>query len=212
MSVSLLEAAEPCGILLFAPGAGGALEHYRRLLASANAAGFIVAAPEHEPADVHTEDILRERVTALRAPLDAIGRPDLPVVASGHSLGGFAALCLAGAHPSDPEGAQIDVPSEPRVSRVVVLAPAMRWFDQPGALADVTVSITAFVGARDVVTPHESAGLLRSAPGGVDLRRYDDAGHMDFMSPVPPDTEPTPGLDQEAFFQRFAEDFVASLR
>lgn len=209
MTTTILQADDPRGILLFAPGAGGDPTRYARLLEAANAAGFIVASPAHELAESYPDEVLRERVTALREPLAALGREDLPVVAAGHSLGGFAALCLAGGRPRDRGGRLIDVPAEPRVSRAIVLAPAAGWFGGPDALSDVAVPLTVMVGSEDDVTPPESADVLREA-ASVDLHRYDGVGHFDFMSPLPENKEPVVD-DHEAFQERFVTDFVTAL-
>lgn len=211
MTPILLTSDDPRGILLFAPGAGGDPSRYERLLRAAADAGFIVAAPAHHLTEIFTDDVVRERVSALRVPLTEIGRDDLPVVAAGHSLGGCAALCLAGAQPRNRQGEAFEVPSEPRVSRVIVLAPAAGWFAGPDALDEVTVPITAFVGSEDDVTPPESAEVLRPAPAGLDLRRHEGVGHFDFMSPLPSNKVPTPGLDHDAFQDRFVAEFVAAL-
>jgi len=201
---------EPRGVLLFAPGAGGDPSRYERLLATANQAGFIVASPEHEPAEAYPDEVVRERVTALRAPLDSLGRDDLPVVVAGHSLGGCAALCLAGGRPFNRQAQPIDMPVEPRVTRAVLLAPALDWFLGPDSLAGVTVPLTALVGAEDSVTPATTAELLRSARAPLDLTTYEGVGHFDFMSPLPPGKEPVVGSHEE-FLERFLADFVAAL-
>lgn len=201
---------DPRGILLFAPGAGGDPTRYERLLAAANEAGFIVASPAHEPAESYPDEVLRERVSALRAPLSEIDRDDLPVVAAGHSLGGFAALCLAGGRPRARDGRLIEVPTEPRVTRAVLLAPATGWFSGLDGLSDVTVPLVVFVGSEDDVTPPETAKLLREAPVAVDLRRHEGVGHFDFMSPLPPNKEPVVD-DFDAFQERFVADFLAAL-
>lgn len=206
----LLENDDPRGILLFAPGAGGDPTRYERLLAAANAAGFVVASPRHELAETFTDAEVRERVVGLRALLDDVALVDLPVVAAGHSLGGFAALCLAGAHPRNRSGDPVEVPTEPRVARVVALAPATGWFSGPGALDDLTVPLTVLVGSRDEVTPPATAEVLRAAAGPVDLRSYDGVGHFDFMSPLPENKEPVVA-DHAAFTERLAADFVAAL-
>jgi pimeloyl-ACP methyl ester carboxylesterase len=211
MTVTLLPADDPRGILLFAPGAGGDPTRYERLLTSAHKAGFIVASPSHDLTETFADAIVRERVVALGAALLKIDRDDLPVVAAGHSLGGCAVLCLAGAKPRNRAGERFDVPSEPRVSRVVVLAPATDWLSGPDALDEVSVPVTVFVGSEDDVTPPESAEVLRAAPAGFDLRTYEGVGHFDFMSPLPSNKVPTPGLDHDAFYERFTEDFIATL-
>lgn len=211
MTAILLASDDPCGILLFAPGAGGDPTRYERLLHAANDAGFVVASPSHGLTERFSDDVVRERVSALVAPLADIGRDDLPVVAAGHSLGGCATLCLAGARPRNRQGETFDVTVESRVSRVVVLAPATGWFSGPDAFEGFTVPITAFVGSQDVITPPRTAELLRTAPVGADLRTYDGVGHFDFMWPLPSNKVPTPGLDHDAFYERFTRDFVAAL-
>ncbi|GAA3530203.1 hypothetical protein AFL01nite_00220 [Aeromicrobium flavum] len=198
------------GILLFAPGAGGDPTRYERLLTAANEAGFIVAAPAHDLAESYPDDVLRGRVAALQALLSEIARDELPVVAAGHSLGGFAAVSLAGGRPRDLDGRLIEVPSVPRIAKVVVLAPAAGWFRGPDALTDVTVSVTAFVGSEDDVTPPESAEVLSAALAGLDLRRYEGVGHFDFMAPLPPNKVPVVD-DHDAFYERFTQHFVAAL-
>lgn len=209
MTATILQADDSRGILLFAPGAGGDPTRYARLLEASNAAGFIVASPAHELAESYPDEVLRERVSALREPLAELGRDDLPVVVAGHSLGGFAALCLAGGHPRDRDGRLIEVAAEPRVSRAIVLAPAAGWFVGRDALADVTVPLTVMVGSEDDVTPPESAEVLRAATS-MDLRRYEGVGHFDFMSPLPENKEPVVD-DHDAFQERFVADFVRAL-
>lgn len=211
MSAISLTPEDPRGILLFAPGAGGDPTRYRRLLDAAADAGFLVHAPEHELTETFSDDVVRRRVDALVAPLAGLDRDDLPVVAAGHSLGGCAALCLAGARPRTRAGEPFEVPTEPRVSRVVVLAPATGWFAGPDALDAVTAPVTAFVGSEDTVTPPESAELLRPAPAGLDLHSYDGVGHFDFMSPLPSNKVPTPRLDPDAFYEVFLRDFLAAI-
>lgn len=201
---------DPRGIVLFAPGAGGDPSRYERLLAATNEAGFIVASPEHELAESYPDEVVRERAAALRAPLDSIAREDLPVVAAGHSLGGCAALCLAGGRPVNRQGHAFEVPREPRVERVVLLAPALDWFRGPDSLTEVTVPLVALVGSEDDVTPAGTADLLRAAPAPLDLRTYDGVGHFDFMSPLPAGKEPVVA-SHDAFYARFMADFVAAL-
>ncbi|MTB87556.1 hypothetical protein H9L21_05625 [Aeromicrobium senzhongii] len=211
MTSILLTSEDPRGILLFAPGAAGDPTRYERLLTSANEAGFIVASPEHDLDETFSDEVVRERVTALAAGLEGLGHEDLPVVAAGHSLGGCAALCLAGVRPRNSQGAVIDVPREPRVGRVVVLAPATGWFEGRDALDDLSVPITVFIGAKDDVTPPDTAEVLWPAPTWLELRTYEGVGHFDFMWPLPENKVPTPGLDHEEFYERFIADFVTAL-
>ena len=117
------------------------------------------------------------------------------MVAAGHSVGGWAALCLAGAQPWDRTGRPIPVPAEESVTRLILLAPTVGWFQAPGALAEVEVPISVFAGAKDSITAASTAELLRSAPATVDIHVYENAGHFDFMTDLPPTMTPTPGLD-----------------
>ncbi|RRO16881.1 hypothetical protein EIL87_11335 [Saccharopolyspora rhizosphaerae] len=201
------------GILLFGPGAGGDPARYQRLLTAASEAGFTVAAPEHERFDGRavTDEQMRDRAVGLKAALAEVDRGDLPVVAAGHSAGGWAALCLAGAQPWGRDRRPVEVPVEPRISRLVLVAPTLEWFRGPGALDEVTADVVAMVGAEDRVTPPENADLLRGAPVRTDVRTYQGVGHLDFLSSPPPGVGTTPGLDHEAFLDRLTTDFVAAL-
>ncbi|TNC29644.1 alpha/beta hydrolase [Amycolatopsis alkalitolerans] len=213
MDVTLIEAESPRGIVLFGPGAGGAPDRYRHVLEAAAADGYTVAAPIHERFDGRTvtDDQMLERADGLQTALAAVDRPDLPVVAAGHSAGAWAALCLAGALPCGRDRQPLEVPAEPRVSRLVLLAPTVGWFQGSGALDRVTVPTTVFVGSSDVVTPPSSAELLRAVRGSVEIRSYDGVGHLDFMCDLPPGVQPTAGLDHNAFLDRLAADFVRAL-
>lgn len=205
----------PRGIVLFGPGAGGDPGRYATLTGALRAAGWDVLAPPAErfsPATVTTAQ-LRARVEALHGALAA--HPDrdaLPVVAVGHSIGGWAALCLAGARPRTRDGGPIPVTPEPRLSRVVAIAPPVGWFAAPGALADVTVPVAVHVGAADTVTPPSSTELLRAAPGPVTVTVHERVGHFDVaMTELPPGERPAAGLDHAAFLEGLAAAVVADL-
>lgn len=213
MTATIVEHSDPRGILLFGPGAGGSPTRYQRLLDAASAAGFLVVAPIHERFDGRsvTDAQMRERAVGLKASLDQADRPDLPVVAAGHSAGGWAALCLAGGQPWGRDGRPIDVPTESRISRLVLLAPTLGWFQAPGALDQVSTPIAAMVGSADMVTAPASIEILHTAPAELDVRTYDGVGHLDFMSELPPGISPTAGLDHPAFLDELATDFTAAL-
>jgi len=209
----LFPSGEPRGIVLFAPGAGGEPARYEALIGAARNAGFIVAAPAHERFDVRsaTDEHVRERAIGLAQVLEEVGHPDLPVIAAGHSVGGWAALCVAGAQPWSRDGRPIPVPVNSRVSAVIALAPPLGWFRAPGALHKLTVPVTVMMGAADVVTPPETADILREAPTVVSVRTYAGVGHFDFLSVLPPTVAPTPGLDHREFTESLAHDFVEAL-
>lgn len=203
----------PRGIVLFGPGAGGDPARYTTLLEAAAAAGFIVAAPTHERFDGRTvtDEQMRERAVGLAEALSEAGREDLPVVAAGHSAGAWAALCLAAAQPWGRNRQPIPVPIEPRVTKVVALAPTVGWFLAPGALDNLRVPVVVLAGTADVVTPPATADILRAAPAAVSIQTYEGVGHLDFLSTLPPKVAPTPGLDHEAFIASLADDFVKTL-
>lgn len=209
----LLPLSEPRGIVLFAPGAGGDPTRYEALTRAAQDAGFLVAAPAHQRFDARavTDEQARERAIGLAEVLENVDRPDLPVIATGHSVGGWAALCLAGAQPWSRDGRPLPVPVASRVSRVVALAPPLGWFRAPGALDHLTIPVTVMMGASDVVTPPETADILRAAAARVTVRTYEGVGHLDFLSTPPPTLAPTPGLDHPAFLASLAQDFVEAL-
>lgn len=120
-------------------------------------------------------------------------------------------MCLAGAQPWSRDGHPIPVPVDSRVSKVVVLAPPLGWFRAPGAVDKLTVPVTVMMGASDVVTPPETADILRAAPAVVSVRTYAGVGHLDFLSTLPPTVVPTPGLDHREFTASLAHDFVEAL-
>lgn len=203
----------PRAILAFGPGAGGDPTRYSALLDTAASAGFLVAAPAHERFDPRSasDEQVRERALGLAEAIAEAGRPDLPVLTAGHSVGAWAALCLAGAQPWSRAGHPIPVPVEARVTRVVALAPPLGWFLAPGALDALRVPVTAFAGESDLVTPPDSTEILRTAPAQLRVQRYPGVGHLDFLSTLPPGVSPTPGLDHAAFLAALAGDFAGAL-
>ncbi|TFC16888.1 hypothetical protein [Cryobacterium glucosi] len=203
----ILEPAKtPDGIVVFGPGAGGEPRRYRTLLDSFVGAGFVVIAPtdqRFDPRSVTTEQ-LQSRVSSLKAALSDYGNDHLQVIAAGHSVGGWAALCLAGGQPWTRDGQLIAVPTEERVSRLVLFAPTLGWFQAPGALARVHTPIIVHAGTRDTVTPAATAELLGAAPAMVNIRVHENVGHFDFMTELPPTVAPTVGLDHDAFLRELA--------
>jgi alpha-beta hydrolase superfamily lysophospholipase len=210
----MVSPANPLGIVLFGAGAGGDPRRYSALLDAFAAAGFVVIAPPGErfsPQTVTTTQ-LQARVDDLRNALADNPDCDLPVSVVGHSVGGWAALCLAGAHPWGRDGKPISVNNEPRVTRLVLFAPTVGWFQAPAALNDVTAPITVHVGAADIITPPATAEVLRTSPAATSITVHPDVGHYDFMSVLPPTIKPTPGLDHHAFLGKLAASTVQALR
>ncbi len=193
----------PRGIVLFGAGAGGDPRRYRDLLDGFVDAGHVVLAPTNErfdPRTVTTEQ-LQGRVESLISALADYHHADLPIVASGHSVGGWAALCLAGAQPWSRDGQPIPVAAAQRVTRLVLFAPTVGWFQAPGALSRVEVPIIVHAGENDMVTPADTATLLRAAPGTVSIQVHENVGHYDFMTELPPNMTPTSRLDHAVFLR-----------
>ncbi|SKB02148.1 hypothetical protein SAMN06295879_3456 [Agreia bicolorata] len=199
--------------VLFAPGAGGDPARYSVLIDAIRDAGFPVIAPQSEHFDPRTVTTsqLQARVDDLHRALTEHGDVDSVVSVVGHSVGAWAALCLAGAQPWGKDGQPIEVSANPRVTRLVLLAPTVGWFAAPGALDRVVVPMSIHVGAADTVTPPGTASLLRSAPADVAINEYANVGHYDFMSTLPPHVMPTNGLDHAVFLRELAQTIVAQL-
>ncbi|WP_213816718.1 hypothetical protein [Glaciihabitans sp. dw_435] len=204
----------PRGIVVFGSGAGGRPERYRDLLDGFAGAGFTVIAPPGErfdPRSVTTEQ-LQARVSVMKTALSDYGHEHLPVVAAGHSVGGWAALSLAGAQPWTRDGQPIEVATEDRVSRLILFAPTLGWFQAPSALARVRTPMFVHAGTADVMTPAPSAELLRAAPVPLNVRVHENVGHYDFMTELPPSMQPTPGLDHAAFLRELVGNSASDLK
>lgn len=185
-------------VVLFAAGAGGDPERYLPLLEHLSAHDCQVIAPYFERFDAR-EATTAELLARPAALLEALHRwtfPEAAVVVVGHSIGGWAGLCLAGATPWGRDGRPLALPREPRVGRLVLYAPAAGWFAAPGALDAVTAPILVYAGEKDTVTPVEQAILLKRAPAPVDLRVVPAAGHFSFMHTPPPGTAEDESFDR----------------
>lgn len=194
-------------VVLFAAGAGGDPERYRPFLDQLAARDCQVIAPRFErlaPAEASAAELLTRPVMLVEA-LREWATPHATVAVVGHSIGGWAALCLAGATPWGLDGKPLDVPREPRVSRLVLFAPAAGWFAAPGALDAVTVPTLVCAGELDTVTPVEQAAHLKSAPAAVDLRVVPNAGHFSFMNTPPPGMADGPSFDRDGFLADLAQ-------
>lgn len=203
----VLEAADPRGIALFASGAGGDPRRYAALLDGLARNGLTVVAPANprlDPRSVTADDLLG-RAADLRSALSEYSDGQLPVTVVGHSIGGTAALALAGAQPWGRDARPVPVAVEERITRAVLVAPSLGWFGAPGALSNVRVPIECFSGAADVITPAAGTEVLRSAPSPVEIRVYEHVGHFDVMTEPPPGTTPAPGVHRLAF----VEDLVS---
>ncbi|CAO5163347.1 Pimeloyl-ACP methyl ester carboxylesterase [Frankia sp. AiPs1] len=207
MDALTLGAPDSRRVVLFAAGAGGDPQRHRPLLKYLAAHGCQVIAPYFErfPAEMTAEDLLA-RPRGLVAALREHATPGLPVAVVGHSIGGWAALCLAGATPWARDGTPMEVPREPRVSRLVLYAPAVGWFAAPGSLDAVTAPMLVYAAEQDRITPVEQILNLTKAPGPVDVRTVAGAGHFSFMNTPPPDATADPTFERNRFLVQLARE------
>jgi pimeloyl-ACP methyl ester carboxylesterase len=194
-------------VVLFAAGAGGDPERHRPLLEHLATHGCQVIAPRFERLLAHAAkpSELLARPAGLVEALRRWAAPEVAVTVVGHSIGGWAGLCLAGATPYGRDGMPLDVPREPRVNRLALYAPAAGWFAAPGALDAVTAPMLVFAGELDTVTPVQQALSLRQGPGPVDVQIVPKADHFSFMNTRPPGTADPAGFDRETFLRDLAQ-------
>ncbi|PWK86151.1 hypothetical protein C8D88_105194 [Lentzea atacamensis] len=201
-------------VVLFAVGGGGDPERHRPLLDHFEAHGHRVIAPAFDrlhPQHATWDDYLARPVGLVEA-LRGVG-PDAEVAVIGHSIGAWAALCLAGATPWGREGKPLDVPRDSRVSRLVLYTPAAGWFAAPGALDEVRTPMLVYVGELDPVVPPSQAEVLKSAPAEVDLRVVPKAGHFSFVHVPPPGMDEDPAFDRDRFLDGMVHEtfeFISS--
>src|SRR5512147_980355 len=96
--VTVLEAAKPSRVVLFAVGGGGSPERHLPLLKHLAACNCLVIAPHHDRlmSMVVSESELRTRARRLRLALERLAPTGLPVAGVGHSIGTTMLLGLAG--------------------------------------------------------------------------------------------------------------------
>jgi predicted dienelactone hydrolase len=113
---------------------------------------------------------------------------------------------------------------DPRVSALVLLAPAVAWFHAPGALDAVQVPVLMLAGEQDTVTPppHHADRVARQLPRQdlLDYRTVAGAGHFSFLSVFPremqqphfaPSQDP-PGFDRGIFQALLQKEIVKFVR
>jgi pimeloyl-ACP methyl ester carboxylesterase len=208
VNVLTLGATDADRVVLFAAGGGGDPERHRPLLERLAAHGCHIVAPRFERIvgrEPTTPELLA-RTAGLVAALQEGARADVPVAGIGHSIGGWAVLSLAGATPWGRDGRPIEVPREPRLSRLALYAPATGWFRAPGALDHLTAPMLVYAGDVDTITPVDQILHLRTAPVPVDLRIVPGAGHFSFMDVATPGTSDRPSFHRA----RLLDDLAAT--
>lgn len=209
----VLEPTEPRLLVLFAVGTGGDPERHLPLLQRLAAHGCLVVAPRFERMTslAPSADALEMRGRRLLIAFRYVEQPHLPAAGIGHSIGATMLLMLAGAVASTMAAETIRIPSERRLARLALMAPATDFFRAPGALRAVTASIIAWAGTGDEITPPGTARMLESALQGiasVEVRIVANAGHFSFMD-APPPLAAEPLSDRRAVLDRIAEDIAS---
>ena len=239
VSVALdgVAAPGPWPVVVISHGSGGSGLTHRDLATHLARHGFLVLMPEHpgnNRDDNHLANsaaILEQRPLDVTAALDwagsAAGWPrqaDLRRVGIvGHSLGGYTALALAGGRPTafareTPDGRPtvVAVMPDPRVTALVLLAPAAPWFLAEDSLTQVRTPILMLTGEHDRLTGDHGDLIAARLPTTTPLhhRVVDGAGHFSFLAPFPPErttpafppSQDPPGFDRAAFHARLYPD------
>lgn len=219
-------------LVLLSHGTGSSGLVHRNLALFLARQGFVVALPEHphnnrdDDSWANTPHNLEARPRHLQlvidyllteSPLASALRPGA-VALIGHSLGGYTALALAGGRPHGvlrgPDGKPRDYipvpPADARVRALVLLAPAVSWYAEPGSLHGVRVPVLLLAGEKDQFTPPAHVEMVRrgvAEAAQVDYRVVPNAGHFSFLSPFPaarvspqfPPSQDPPGFERARF-------------
>lgn len=199
--LTVLEAAEPVRVVLFAVGAGGNPERHLPLLTALVEHGCTVVAPHFErlvvPAPNNDDLLLRARRLSLA--LNFVARPGLPVAGVGHSIGAAMLLALVGGQVWMRAGDRLSIALDGRIDRLALFTPAMDFFRAPNALDAVRTPILAWAGTKDAITPPAQTEFLKHALKAdvpVQVRVVEGAGHFSFMHVLPPQiADPLPNRD-----------------
>jgi predicted dienelactone hydrolase len=230
-------------LVLISHGNGGSPWAYRELAVHLAKHGFVVALPEH-PGNCRgnnelagTAANLENRPRHLRLVADAVLDDELlsglvdnkGYGVIGHSIGGYAALALAGGaarrereETASGKPQSVRIVSDKRVRTLVLLAPATPWFLDEGSLSEVAVPILMKTGDRDEITPEWHARIVVEGVADASLVDHEivvGAGHFSFMSAFPthmirsdfPPSQDPIGFDRTAYqadLQRDIREFL----
>jgi len=212
-------------LVVISHGNGGSHLLYRTIGTHLAKNGYIVASVEHygnnrnnNELENTTENLMnrpRHIILAIDAMLsdDEFCRNIAPnrIAMIGHSMGGYTALALAGGIPRTREGQRVEVPTDPRIRAIVLLAPGAGWF--MNSLDKVTIPILTLTAEHDAITPAWNAEVvLKSIPhrSQVTFSQIKNAGHFPFLRPFPdtmknpnfpPSTDPI-GFDRDELHTR----------
>jgi Predicted dienelactone hydrolase len=226
-------------ICVISHGAGGSHLLYREVATHLARQGWIGVCPE-SPRDnrndhslSYTDEAVSRRCLQLSQTLDTVLADDFFHPAAdpdrislvGHSLGGCAALALAGGQPWSRNATPIPVQPDPRFRAAVLMTPATAYFNAPAALEKISIPLLVLAGEKDDITPaNDIQHTLRPLPSTVlrDFIVVRNAGHYSFLSPFPaplrrPDFPPSQdpaGFDRERFHRELPgiiESFLAQV-
>jgi len=235
---------ERLSLVVISHGTGGTPWTHRELAAHLARSGLVAALIQH-PGNNRGDDALADTAInlenrprhvrlAIGAVLaDPVVGPHLlasGVTLIGHSLGSYTALAVAGGKPTafgweteDGKPAPVPVERDPRVSALVLLAPATAWYLADGALAQVNLPIFMRTGEKDALADQMHAFIVER--GLRDRKRLDhkviaNAGHFSFLSPYPaalkspalPPSQDPEGFDREAFLPALYAEIVTFIR
>ncbi len=229
-------------LVLVSHGTGSSGLLHRQLAQALVGQGYVVGLLEHphnnrdDDSWANTPQNLVARPRHLHLALDTLLHdahlsPALypgAVALIGHSMGGYAVLAAAGGQPAavgpaDTPGLAIPVPAaDARVRALVLLAPALPWYADPGSLREVRTPLLVLAAEKDeYLPPAHSEQAMRGVPATtpLTLRIVPNAGHFSFLTPFPPhrtrpDFPPSqdpPGFDRPQFQVELAREVAGFL-
>lgn len=218
-------------VVVISHGRGGSPWTHRETARHLARAGMLVVLVEHignsrsDGSLTGTVAMLAHRPRHVRLALDAVLAHDAlgpsadtsRIAIVGHSIGAYTALAVAGGQPSttqfdEPVGPSraVLVEHDDRVGALVLLAPAVGWFQDAQSLASVRAPILMLTGALDTAAPSFHAGFIVRALGPeAQLTHVEvpNAGHHAFQTPFPeamtsesfPPSQDPPGFDRVTY-------------
>ncbi|RLL48544.1 alpha/beta hydrolase [Oceanobacillus piezotolerans] len=227
-------------LVLISHGSGRTPLVYRTLAHHLARNGFIVAMPEHpfnNLNDNHLENtikLLESRPRNITQTIDwfyddiflkdCVDFDAISII--GHSMGGYTAIAAAGGIPTtlpwetdDQISRIINVDAEERIKKVILLAPALGWFRNKGAVDKVNLPILMISGEKDEITPSFHAEFLLNGlknTGKIVHKSIENAGHFSFLSPFPevmknpsfPPSQDPSGFNRNLFHQELKSDVL----
>ncbi len=216
-AVTLIEAEQPAGVVVFAAGRGGSPLRHLGVLQALAGQGYTVVAPHFDmlPPVAPTKQDLDTRIRRLHLAMQQYVPAGLRIMCMGHSLGCVALLVLAGAKARTRAGEEVASGMPLNFDGLVLLAPAVDFFMHPEASLDVDARIYLRTGTQDNVVPPERVKVFAQKlpdPAKVVFYTDEDAGHFSYMDQLPSQVEDCQPYRQ-TFLSVLAEDvgmFLAS--